>query len=89
MNYPIHLLERAVDLESRRPPQPKPLLLKNVRRDNRVGKAGFIFQRHEEESLCGSGALADDHDACDRYPGTADSTSTALRTLDERSEARK
>jgi hypothetical protein len=47
MNYPIDLLERAVDLESRRPPRPKPLLLKNVRRDNRVGKAGFIFQRHE------------------------------------------
>jgi hypothetical protein len=39
--------------------------------------------------MCGSGALADDHDAGDRYPGTADSTSTALRTPDDRSEARK
>jgi hypothetical protein len=60
-HHAVNFLQDPFREQDARAAQQQAMLLKKLRRHDQVEHAGFVFERDEEKSLGGGGALADDY----------------------------
>ena len=68
IDHPLVSLQGPMDDQGRGGDQGDPVSLEEVGHDDDVGHTVLVFQGHEEDALCRSGALTTDHQAPDLHP---------------------
>src|SRR4029453_4496535 len=65
-NDVIDILQSAFDEKKFSSDDDKSIFRKQVRRDDRIRNAGFVFETEKHEALCGARTLASDHGSSTR-----------------------
>jgi hypothetical protein len=65
VDYAVLVLKRAFDDQESAACDNASITLENIRGNDDVGDAGFVFEREEDKALGGAGALPGDYTASD------------------------
>ena len=79
MDDVIDVLQRAFEEKELALNDRGAIALENIRRDDDVGNAGFVFEAEEDEAFCGAGTLSCDDTSGNANPATVGDTCQIAR----------